>query len=343
MKNNPSLPEVPELPGRIMELSWGFAAGCVLDAAVRLDFFTHIDRGCVTEQEIATAAQASLRGTRALLNALVGLSLLTRQEGMYRLTPLSQTYLVRGKPFYLGKLVEHEHILLNRWANLEEIVKAGGPEGGVNEEEQGIKFFPELVRALFPMSYLRARAVGEALGVGSQRKGLRILDVAAGSAAWSIGIAEQDPEARITALDFAPVLDVAREMAAQHGMASRFDFLAGNMMEVEFGEENYDLIILGNICHAIGASQSQALIARSFRSLAQGGRILIAEFIPDDERTGPLHTLLFGVHMLVLTTEGDVFTFPEYRDWLERAGFRGVELVPLPVGRHPFQAILATK
>lgn len=183
MKNNPSLPEVPELPGRIMELSWSFAAGCVLDAAVRLDFFTHIDRGCVTEQEIATAAQASLRGTRALLNALVGLSLLTRQKGKYLLTPLSETYLIRGKPFYLGKLVAHERMLLNRWTNLEEIVKAGGPEGGVNEEEQGIKFFPELVRALFPISYLRARAVGEALGVGSKRKGLKILDVAAGSAA----------------------------------------------------------------------------------------------------------------------------------------------------------------
>lgn len=358
MKNTISESEVPELPGLILELSWSFRTSCILDAAIRLDFFTHIDRGCASAQEIAAAAQASLRGTRALLDALASLSLLTKQEGRYALTPLSQTYLVQGKPFYLGKLVEVEQGLLSHWANLEEVVRTGGPTGGgMNEEERTKAFFPELVRALFPMSYLRGRAVAEVLGVGSRLKGLRILDVAAGSAPWSIALAERDPEARVTALDFSPVLEVAQEMAESHGVASRFSYLAGNMMELDFGEGGYDLLILGNICHAIGASQSQALIAKAFRALVRGGRILIAELVPNDERTGPPFALLFGVNMLVLTTEGDAFTFPEYRTWLEGAGFREVEWVPSPAkwtssetrqtslgaGPHPFQVILATK
>lgn len=335
--------EVPELPSRILELSWSFTASCALNAAIRLNFFTHIDRGCATVQEIATAAQASLRGTRALLDALVGLSLLAKQGERYELIPLSQTYLVRDKPFYLGKLVEHGQALLNRWASLEEVVRAGGPTVGVNEEERAKEFFPELVRALFPTNYLRGRAVAEALEVGSRLKGLKILDVAAGSAPWSIAMAERDPEARVTALDFPPVLEVAREMAAQYGVASRFSYLAGNMMELDFGEEGYDLVILGNICHAIGASQSQEIIAKSFRALVRRGQILIIESVPNDERTGPPDALLFGINMLLNTTDGDVFTFSEYRSWLEGAGFEGVEYLPVPAGPSSFQAILAVK
>jgi len=40
---------------------------------------------------------------------------------------------------------------------------------------------------------------------------------------------------------------------------------------------------------------------------------MIAEFVPDDDRRGPLLPLLFGLHMLVLTDSGDTFTFGEYQ------------------------------
>lgn len=68
--------------------------------------------------------------------------------------------------------------------------------------------------------------------------------------------------------------------------------------------------------------------------------VLIAAFIPDDDRRGPLMPLLFAIYMLVLTDNGDTFTLAEYQSWLLNAGFADVKKVPAPA---PSPLILATK
>ena len=65
-------------------------------------------------------------------------------------------------------------------------------------------------------------------------------------------------------------------------------------------------------------------------ALAPGGTIAIQEFVPNDERTGPLHTLIFAVNMLVNTDEGDTFTFAEMSAWLREADFVNPRLLNVP-------------
>jgi hypothetical protein len=50
--------------------------------------------------------------------------------------------------------------------------------------------------------------------------------------------------------------------------------------------------------------------------------------------------LLFSVHMLVNTEDGDTFTLAEYRTWLEKAGFTNVRTLEAPA---PSPLILAGK
>ena len=50
--------------------------------------------------------------------------------------------------------------------------------------------------------------------------------------------------------------------------------------------------------------------------------------------------LLFAIHMLVLTDNGNTFTLAEYRHWLLNAGFVHVRIVAVPA---PSPLILATK
>ena len=67
---------------------------------------------------------------------------------------------------------------------------------------------------------------------------------------------------------------------------------------------------------------------------------MIAEFLPDDDRRGPVLPLLFGLHMLVLTDNGNTFTFGEYQRWLSISGFTDVRTIAVPA---PSPLILATK
>src|SRR6185437_14333531 len=65
-------------PSRLMAFSFGFAPPAIIEAGIRLGIFDLLDSGARTADDIATAIGANVRGVRLVLNALVGLDLLTK-------------------------------------------------------------------------------------------------------------------------------------------------------------------------------------------------------------------------------------------------------------------------
>jgi ubiquinone/menaquinone biosynthesis C-methylase UbiE len=305
-------------PDRILQTMWGYAPPIILATAARLGLFDALDQGPQTAAEVARQTKTSDRGVRPVLNALVGLQFLAKSgKNQYALTPEAATFLVSGKPGYLGGMMQHVgRDLVPQWLALPNVVQTGQPAQSVNRED-GAKFFETLVVGLFSMNYPAAQAVGKELAGAKPRK---ILDVAAGSGVWGIGIAQQSPGSSVTAVDWPNVLEVTKRFAAEHGMADRFSYIAGDMQAVEFGT-GYDLAVLGHILHSEGEKKSHTLLKKVANALAPGGRIAIAEFLVNQERTGPPMGLFFAINMLVNTKEGDTYSFEEISQWLTEAGF----------------------
>ncbi len=306
-------------PGKIMETAFAYAATRVLVSGVDLELFTHIANGNHTAADIAQAAKASERGTEILLNSLAALNFITKSDSTYGLTPLSEKFLVKGTPSYFGDFVQHIDSLWESWGDLTKVVRTGKPFQRV-EKEEGVEFFQKFVSQLFQMSYPCAKSAAEILGMGRTWKGLKVLDVAAGSGAWSIAFAQSDPDTRVTAQDYPGVLEVTKKFVDKFKLSRRFSYLPGDLREVDFGN-GYDLIILGHICHTEGPEKTRTLLIRAFKALKNDGKLLIADMIPDDARATSVFPLLFAVNMLVITTEGNTFTMAEYREWLSEAGF----------------------
>ena len=161
--------------------------------------------------------------------------------------------------------------------------------------------------------------------------GRHVLDIGAGSAVWSLAFAQRDPEARVTVADWPLVIErVTKKCVAREGASDRYDYLTGNFRHADFGEGQFDVAILGHICHSEGPVRTQELLARVHRALKPRGHILIADLIADDERQEAGYPLLFAVNMLVNTEEGDTFTLAEYREWLLAAGFQQVRTLQAP-------------
>jgi len=293
-------------------------------AAVELGLFELIGEKGATLEEVISHGELNGRGAKIILDALVPIGLLEHDDGRYTLTDLSMKHLIPGKPDYIGYHFLHMARLWKSWGDLPESVRTGKPYWLRHPGDTDKNSLVVLAGMLFSRNFAVSRTVAESLGAGKKWKGLRILDVAAGSGAWSLGFLVTDPDSRAVAIDFAHVLEMARQKAAEVGVADRFDTLDGNVREIDFGSADYDLAILGHICHSEGAENSPKLIARSAEALVPGGKLLIADMIPDDDRRGPLYPLLFAVNMLVNTTEGGTFTFAEYRDWCEAAGLKNV-------------------
>jgi ubiquinone/menaquinone biosynthesis C-methylase UbiE len=328
-------------PERIMQMAWGYVPPLVLEAAIRHRVFDVLDSGAKDIGEVQKATGASARGLTAILNALVGMDFLTKDEqNRFALTPESSMFLVTTKPTFFGGMIKHcSEQLIPRWLNLNEVVASGKPVSAVNEEKAGGEFFHEFVLDIFPMSYGAAQALAAHMHYGTEGEAVQVLDLAAGSGVWGIAQAQSSPRVRVAAVDWPEVIDVTKKTAEKFGLSERFSFIAGDLLEVSFGTR-HNLATLGHILHSEGEMRSRKLLAKTFAALASGGTIAVQEFLVNKERTGPMQGLFFAVNMLVNTKEGNTWSFEEIGAWLEEAGFRNARLLDAP---GPSPLILATK
>lgn len=328
-------------PERIMQFAWGYTFPLIIESAVTHEVFDSLANGPKTAEQIARDTGASARGLRMIMNALVSIQLLSRDgQQKYSLTPESEMFLVSSKPSFQGGIFKHISTqLLPKWTQLREIVRSGKPAVSVNEESVGAAFFQSFVEDIFPMSYGAAQALGEHLKLSTATQPVRVLDLAAGSGVWGIALAQQSPKVRVTAVDWPGVLPVTKRMVTKYNFSDRFTFIAGDLMAAAFGT-GHNIVTLGHILHSEGEARSRQLLKKTFDALGPGGTIAIGEFIANDDRTGPTNAMIFAVNMLVNTEQGDTFTFPEIRGWLQEAGFKDVRTLDSP---GPSPLILATK
>jgi ubiquinone/menaquinone biosynthesis C-methylase UbiE len=337
--NNPT--SAPVAPERIMQFAWGYVPPLVLEAAIRHHVFDVLDAGPKTVDQVRAETGASERGLTAIMNALVGLGLLAKDaHAVYSLTPESATFLVSTKPAFQGGMIRHcsEH-LIPRWLNLNEVVASGLPVTPVNQQEAGSEFFQDFVNDIFPLSYPAAQSLARHMGENGAVKPVRVLDLASGSGVWGIAQAQSSEEVRVTAVDWPGVIPVTQKTVARFGLADRFSYIEGDLLQADFGD-GYNLATLGHILHSEGKERSQALLAKTFKALASGGTIAIAEFLVNADRTGPVNALFFAVNMLVNTDTGDTYSFEEISSWLTEAGFINTRTLESP---GPSPLILATK
>ncbi len=329
----PPRTDAPVTPDRILQLSWGFAVFRTLQTAIDLDLFTRIASGHRSPAALAKAAGTSERGMTMLVNALVALGLVTRDGAGDRaslgLAPDAATFLVATSPASILDFIRfHSTELADRWGRLTECVRTGEPVLAVDRPAEGVPLWHQLVDSLFNLNFKAGTQVGEELARLYPGRPLRLLDVAAGSGVWGIAAATANPRLHAVLLDLPETLEHARRNAAKSAVAARVEFLEGDLRKTDLGEAAYDAAFLGHIVHSEGAVHARDLFRKLHRAIRPGGTIAIADFLPDPGRSSPPFPLLFALNMLVHTSEGDTYTFPEYETWLREAGFEGARLFP---------------
>jgi 2-polyprenyl-3-methyl-5-hydroxy-6-metoxy-1,4-benzoquinol methylase len=302
-----------------------------LRAAIELDLFTRIAAGHRTAAQLASACQASPRGIRILADYLTINGLLRKQQDQYELTPDSAVFLNRQSPAYLGGTVDF--LLTTELRECFRQLTAAVRRGGTAVSEEGTvshdnPIWVAFARAMAPLMRMPARLLADLIG-GDSRQPLRVLDVAAGHGLFGITVAERYPQAHITALDWPNVLAVATANARAAGVSERHTSLPGSAFDIDWGGQ-YDIVLLTNFLHHFDAPGCERLAAKSYATLAPGGRALTLDFIPEPDRITPPSTAAFALTMLATTAHGDAYTFAEYQQFFGKAGFVRSEFHALP-------------
>jgi len=302
-----------------------------LKAAIELEVFTAIGEGNTTAAQIAQRTGASEKGVRVLCDFLTIHGMLTKEGNEYALTLDSATFLDKRSPAYLGGAVEFlcSPTIVEGTKLLAEAVRKGGTamadEGTVSEENPvWVKF----ARSMGALMYLPSQLLPKLVDPNPDRK-LRILDIAAGHGLFGIGFAKNNPQAEVTAVDWKPVLEVAKENAQNAGVADRYHTIPGSAFDVEFGS-GYDLVLLTNFLHHFDPATNEKLLRKVHAALADGGRAVTLEFVPNEDRVSPPEAAGFSMMMLTGTPSGDAYTFAELERMFTNAGFSRSTIHPLP-------------
>jgi ubiquinone/menaquinone biosynthesis C-methylase UbiE len=313
----------PLLIGQIVHSTWAFST---LAAAVELDLFAPMSRGKQTAEEVAAKLKLDPAGTKVMLDGLAALDLTKKLDHSYELTQVSRDYLLKESNLYLGKYIEVARQSLSRtWDSLAQCVRTGKPAQEVNKEVIATQFFPALAEAIFPLSYSAAQMIVNHLQLSTLPKPARVLDVAAGSGVWSIPIAQANAGVKVDALDFPAVLEVTKKFATKYSVDSQFNYLAGDWRSVNLEPEAYDVVVIGHLLHSDGVVASEELLLKLHGALKPGGDLIVAEFMPDEQRTSPLFAVLFAINMFLQTTRGCVFTQAELERLLLKTGYGEID------------------
>ena len=157
---------------------------------------------------------------------------------------------------------------------------------------------------------------------------VKVLDIAAGSGIFGIALAEKQPQAEITAVDWPNVLEVALENAQEAGLGQRYGAIPGSAFEVETGT-GYRVILLCNFLHHFDAATCSKFLARMKDALAADGKVYTLEFVPNEDRISPPFVAGFDLHMLRQTPAGDTYTAAEYEEIFAAAGLEMTACAPL--------------
>lgn len=297
-------------------------------AGVQLGVFDALAKSPASAAELAANAGCTAARMRGLADVLTASGMVVRGPlDEYRISETARAFLVSGAERSMTDLLLRSPGPWQNWPQLASTLQGAEPPVPADGA-----FYAALVRATFPTQYAAAKVLASNIPAATS-----VLDLGAGAAPWSIAILEAFPAAIAKVVDLPEVLPAAEVAIAAHGLGSRFDMVAGDYWAVPLEAEAFDVVVLGHVLRGEG-DRAPALVRRAAEAMAPGGLLVVADYFVDDDRTGPVNSLLLGLTMMSATTGGRTFTRSEHRSWFEEAGLTGVDGIQLTPGQEVMTA-----
>ncbi|KAG9466716.1 hypothetical protein GDO78_016219 [Eleutherodactylus coqui] len=295
---------------------------------------------------IATRLNTSVDGMERLLNACVGLKLLKvdlkNDEDCYSNTDVSTVYLVKSSPRSQYHMIMHfTQTVYTCWQYFTEAVREGKSQYerafGVSSKEvfDGIYRSEEkMVTFLHAMDstwQICGRDVIQAFDLSGFRT---VCDIGGGTGALAKLFLSTHNESTVTIMDLPKVVQAAKKYL---GPDERIHFLEGDFFNDPIPEA--DLFIMARIIHDWTDEKCLELLRKIYQSCKPGGPVLIVESLLNEDKSGPVTSLLSSLIMLTLM-EGKERKPSECTKLLMDSGFKEIKF---KVTGKMFDAILGRK
>lgn len=319
---------------QLYKLGHAFWQSGVLLAALRLGIFDELERQPLTSDQLAKHLKAQKHSIEKFLQACLRLDLVTEADGKYGNSPLTSTFLVRGKPAFQGELMQYFGDLWTRFGELDHLIKQGeiGPleravqEARTEAEQQRADRTWVLAMHNIAMSG-QADALCAAVDLSTCE---RLLDVGGGSGTYAVRLAQKYPALIAEVLDSEEITTVARELVNGSDVADRIQIRAGDFVNDAYGTQNQAVLFSG-VLHGFDETRVKRLLKKGLNSLVPGGIVIVQEMLasPSSKKSSSSpFPELFGLNMM----SGGTYTADQFTHFFTSVGLVDIQIKPLKGG-----------
>lgn len=298
--------------------------------ADEIGLFGWLHQTPATADQVAQHYGMSGHAAEALLGVLASKGHLVQHVGRFHLTDSSRQFLLPDSIYYCGPALElRRQRPIDHTIVKEILFRARAADAPVLFDDEMWKASEAHVErhrastasmhALFFPAAMAVARHGDLHGVQ------RLLDVAGGSGCFSIAIASQHPDMRLTVMDLPAACVLAAEYIRDHGVSGRVTVVSADM----FGSDwpaGHDAHFFSNVFHDWDVERCRLLAEKSFAALPAGGRIYLHESLLNETLDGPPLMPLYSMNMARVTEHGKQYSASELTRILTEAGFTDVQL-----------------
>ncbi|MBX0325979.1 hypothetical protein EGH21_23465 [Halomicroarcula sp. F13] len=278
----------------------------------------------LTASTLADRIDAHPDGIAMLCNFLVTEDYLSTSEDGYRLTKMTETWLLADSETNMGPwLTFWNELVFPFWEReLETAIREGEPSQSIYEW-----FDEEPERWEIAQDGFRATAsllVDDVVDAVSIPDGsTQLIDIGGGHGLYTVELCRRHSDIVATIFDVQGAIEAINdEIPAE--LAERVSVQTGDYHTDDLGD-GFDLALLFNVIHAHDPAENTALFERVADSLAPNGRIIVLDQWEGSGRTPVSRAGLRFVALTYLTTLGaTVYAHEEVMSWLREAGFTDV-------------------
>jgi ubiquinone/menaquinone biosynthesis C-methylase UbiE len=233
--------------------------------------------------EIVAKVNLPLYGTRVLVEAALGIGLLTCREHKY-FTTKTATFILHDDLTRVNMDFVQD-VCYKGMFHLEESIRNEKPEGLKVFGQwptiyEGLSKLPEQVqKSWFGFDHFYSdHAFADVLPVVFGSKPRTLLDIGGNTGKWALQCFEYDPDVKVTIMDLPGQVEMAKSQIIAKGFASRIEFFPCNLLdEQQPFPENFDAIWMSQFLDCFSETQIISILKRCRKALSAGGSVYILE------------------------------------------------------------------
>ena len=313
---------------RTLEFGYSFFKSKVLLTAVRLDVFNIIGEKGLSAGDISAKINSNVCATETFLDAIVSLDLLQKDNDKYFNTEEGKEIFINGRDRYIGDIVILQDVMWDAWSRLSDSVISGKPARKPDMFQADKNETRNFIIAMHNTAMSVAPVISREMDLSDCKT---MIDLGGGAGTYSVFFCTGNSDLKATILDLPGTLKITKELISNSRVANRIKLIEGDFNKEIKGQ--YDVAFLSNIIHGEGEQENIALIRRVYNALNSGGKIIIQDFILDNDKASPCFPALFSLNMLLFTENGRTYSFQEIEGWLQEAGFCDLTRMDLKLPR----------